>query len=88
MFVGVQACVVNIIVVVVLIVKRWGLNRRTFLSVKVPECVINIINIIIAFVVIVKRWGLNRMTLNVCLLKYRSVLTLSSPSSSSSRGGV
>ena len=85
MSVGVQECVINIIIAVVVIVKRWGLSRRTFLSVKVPECVINIT---IAVVLIVKRWGLNRRTLNVCLLKYRSVLTLSSPSSSSSRDGI
>ena len=52
--VGVQEC--DIIVVVV--VMRWGLNRRrTLLSVKVPEF---LITIIIVIVVVVKRWSVKR----------------------------
>ena len=87
--VGIQECVINIIivvvVVVVVVVRRWGLNRKTTLfSVGVQECVINFI---IAVVPIVTREGLNRRTLKLYLLEYRRVL-LSSPSSSSSRGGV
>ena len=57
LFVGVQESVV--IVAVVVVVKRWGLDGRPFLS---GGAQVYVINIIIAVVVIVKRWGLNRRT--------------------------
>ena len=52
---GAQECVITIIIAVVVIVKRWGLNRRTLLSVEVPEFLLTII-----IVVVVKRWGVKR----------------------------
>ena len=51
LFVGIHECVINIIIAVVVIVKRWDLNRRRFfLSVGPQLCVITIIIAVLVFV--------------------------------------